>query len=268
MTEPQGSRGAGHAAGTTEPGGVTAPPPRAASRGASAAGGGAGTTSASAGTAGTSAGTADWNAAPGSHGEPVAGRPGSDWLAERFSNLWLVLLGAAVAMVAVGVIILVWPAETLFVLAVLIGAALLVTGVLKLVEGFAARAESGGMRVADVVIGLLAIVAGLYCLRHHDLTLVFVALVVGIFWVVHGITDVAIALSSGPMPGRWLMGLAGLLSIVAGVLVTFWPGISLLLLLWFLGVWLIVYGIVLAGRAMALRHELRSVSGPARLRPA
>lgn len=213
-------------------------------------------------------GATDWNAAPGSHGEPMAGRPEPGGLAERFSHLWLVLLGAAVVMIAVGIIMVVWPGETLFVFAILIGIALIAAGLLKLVEGFTARAESGGMRVADVVIGLLAIVVGLYCLRHHALTLFAVAFVVGVFWVVHGIAEISIAISSGPMPGRWLMGLAGLLSIVAGVIVTFWPGITLLVMLWFLGIWLIVYGVVLAGRALALRRELKSLSGPARLRPA
>lgn len=249
MTEPHGSQGAAGPAGAAGRGALTDQQGGTTSSGASAAGG-----------------------SPATAGQPdrMAGRP-EPWpvsLGERFSGLWLVLLGTAVAMVAVGIIMLVWPAETLLVFAVLIGAALLLAGLLKLVEGFTARAETGGMRVADVVIGLLAIVAGLYCLKHHDLTLVFVAFVVGVFWVVHGITDISIALSAGPMPGRWLMALAGLLSVIAGVLVTFWPGISLLLMLWFLGVWLIVYGALLAGRALQLRHAVRSHSGPARLRPA
>jgi uncharacterized membrane protein HdeD (DUF308 family) len=245
MTEPSGSRGAASSAGTARYGGQAGQPAGAAAGGASASG----------------------EKADVSGGSRPAGRARfwQDDLAGRFSHLWLVLLVAAVAMVAVGIIMLVWPAETLLVFAVLIGAALLVAGLLRLVEGFTARAESGGMRVADVVIGLLAIVVGLYCLKHHDLTLVFVAFVVGVFWVVQGITDISIAIASGPMPGRWLMAVAGVFSVVAGVLVTFWPGISLLLMLWFLGVWLIVYGVILVGRALALRSELKSLSGRASL---
>jgi uncharacterized membrane protein HdeD (DUF308 family) len=175
---------------------------------------------------------------------------------------WGAVLACALGVIAVGIMLLVWPSATLTVVAILIGAGLLVAGVMRLVDGIAARSESGGMRAADIIIGLLAIVAGLYCLKHHSLTVVVLALVVGAYWVIHGVGDLVGAASAGPVPGRGLRVVAGLFSIAAGVIVLFWPGISLILLLTILGAWLLFYGVVLAGLALWMRRDSRQDRAP------
>lgn len=171
---------------------------------------------------------------------------------------WSAALVAAVGMIAVGILLLAWPSATLTVVAILIGAALIVAGLLRLFDGAMASGESGGMRAADIVIGLLAVIAGLYCLKHHALTVLLVALVVGVFWVVHGIGDLITAASSGPVPGRGFRAIGGLVSLAAGLVILFWPGISLVLLLTVLGAWLIFYGVVLAALAFHLRRDTRA----------
>jgi uncharacterized membrane protein HdeD (DUF308 family) len=173
------------------------------------------------------------------------------------SRAWLAVLTAAVATLAVGVILLVWPKATLAIVAILLGAGLVISGLFRLVEGFTARDTSGGMRAAYVVIGLLAILVGLYCLRHHDVTIFLLALLVGAFWIVHGVADVAVAATSGPVPGRGFRLAAGLFGIAAGCIVLFWPAVSLIVLLTVLGIWLIFYGLVLAGLAFGLKRSIK-----------
>ncbi len=175
---------------------------------------------------------------------------------------WGATLAAAVGMLAAGVLLLVWPKATLTVVAILIGAALLVAGVFRLVDGIMARGESGGMRAADVVIGLLAIIAGLYCLKHHDLTILVVALVVGAFWVIYGIGELVTAATMGKLPGRGLKIVSGVFSLAAGLVILFWPGISLVLLLTVLGAWLLLDGCVLAVLALRLRSQAKTESRP------
>jgi uncharacterized membrane protein HdeD (DUF308 family) len=170
---------------------------------------------------------------------------------------WLVILTAAVAFLAVGVIMLVWPTATLTIVAILIGIALVVTGLLRLFEGFTAKEESGGRRVADVVLGALAVIVGLYCLRHHALSIAIVAFVVGVFWVLHGIADLAVAATGRGLPGRGLRAIGGLFSLIAGLLVLFWPAITVLLLVIILGIWLIFYAAVLTVLAFSLRPGRR-----------
>lgn len=165
---------------------------------------------------------------------------------------WPVVLLAALGMLAVGVILLVWPRATLSAVAILLGVALVIGGLFRLVEGFAARSASGATRAGDVIIGIVAVVAGLFCLRNHDETIFLLAFLLGAFWIVHGIADLAVAATSGPFPGRGFRVVAGLFSIAAGTVVLFWPAISLVLLLTVLAAWLLFYGVVLAILALQL----------------
>jgi uncharacterized membrane protein HdeD (DUF308 family) len=174
--------------------------------------------------------------------------------AAAWASGWQVVLLAAVLTLAVGVILLVWPHATLIVVAALIGVALLVTGLFRLISGFTARNVSGGTRAAYVIIGLLATLAGLYCLRHLSVTVVLVAFIVGVFWTLHGIVDLIVAATSGPGTGRGLLAFAGLLSLAAGLIVMFWPSISLNILLWVMGIWLLAYGLMLVVMAFQVRH--------------
>jgi uncharacterized membrane protein HdeD (DUF308 family) len=172
---------------------------------------------------------------------------------------WVPVLLAGLGMIAVGIMLLVWPHASLTVVAVLIGAALIVSGVMRLYEGFTAHTDSGGMRAASIIIGLFAIVAGLYCLRHHSLTLFLVAFVIGVYWVVHGIAELAVAFTPG-VPGRGLRAVIGLISIAAGIVLIVWPSISVVLLLTITAAWLLFYGVVLAGLSFQLRKLAASAT--------
>jgi uncharacterized membrane protein HdeD (DUF308 family) len=217
---------------------------------------------------------------PGSAGREGTGQPGQPGgpgvadgtVEERLvvrtfeplgSRAWLAVLTVAVATLAVGVMLLAWPKATLIIVAILLGAGLVISGLYRLIEGFTARDTSGGTRAAYVLIGLLGILVGLYCLRHRDVTIFLLALLVGAFWIVHGVADMAVAATSGPAPGRGFWMVAGLFSIAAGAIVLFWPAISLLVLLTVLGIWLVFYGVVLAALAFRLRRWTKSDAGRA-----
>jgi len=167
---------------------------------------------------------------------------------------WPAFMAGGIGSVIVGVILLAWPKETLTIVAVLIGAALIVAGLIRLVDGFTAHEYSGGRRVASVIIGLLAIVLGLYCIRHFHVTIAVLAIIVGLFWVIHGIADIGIGLFAGGVRGHGLTILTGVLSLCAGLIVLFWPTISLTVLVAVIGIWLIVYGILAAILAFRLRR--------------
>jgi uncharacterized membrane protein HdeD (DUF308 family) len=197
-----------------------------------------------------------------STGAAGAGSSGPD-LYERetaaaWASAWQVLILVAVVTLAAGVILLVWPKATVVVVAYLLGAALLVSGLFRLVTGFAGRGLSGGSRAAYVLIGLLGIFAGLYFLRHIDVAVVLLAFIVGVFWTLHGIVDLSVAATSGPGTGRGLRAFTGVLSLAAGLIVMFWPTISLHILLWVMGIWLLVYGVMLAVTAFQVRHVAKA----------
>ena len=178
-----------------------------------------------------------------------------------WAQAWQVIMLVAVVTFAVGLILLVWPQATLIVVAALLGVALLVSGLFRLIHGFTAHDATGGMRAAYVIIGLLATLAGFYCLRHLDVTVVLLAFIVGVFWALHGIVDLSVAATSGPGTGRGLRVVTGVLSLAAGLIVMFWPKISLNVLLWVMGIWLLAYGVMLGVMALSIRHAAKAALG-------
>jgi hypothetical protein len=95
---------------------------------------------------------------------------------------------------------------------------------------------------AGDVLGLLSLIIGLYAVRHVLITLLVLAVLLGIFWIINGTTELFLALSRRDMAGRGWTGVMGAFSIVAGLIVLADPGISLLTLAIVLGVWLLVFG--------------------------
>ena len=184
----------------------------------------------------------------------------------RLGRHWGWLLFFGVLMVVAGIFAVAWPGPTVLVLAVLFGIQILVSGIFSFINAFAAD-ESGGMRVWNVILGLLGIVIGLYAIRHIIVSVVALALLIGIYWVAYGIAQIYTAIAHREAPHRGWLGFIGALSVIAGIVVIMWPGLSLVTLAFVLGFWLIVYGImeiVLAFRVRsAISHVQHAVTSPA-----
>jgi len=190
----------------------------------------------------------DWS---GRGEEAPADVRGDVLLARAARQSWPVVAIGALAMIALGVMLLVWPHASLTVVAILIGAAILISGLVRLWEGLTASNRSGGMRAAYVVIGLLAVFAGVYCMRHHALSLFIVTFLISVYFIAHGIADLSVAISGGA-PSRGVRAILGVCSLAAGIIILIWPAITLVLLLTITAAWLLFYGLVLGGLAFTL----------------
>jgi uncharacterized membrane protein HdeD (DUF308 family) len=158
---------------------------------------------------------------------------------------WKTLYIAAAVTFVFGLIVLAWPGATLLVLAVLFGCYMVITGILGMAEGFSEHQADGFTRAAYIVLGVLGVVLGLFCLRRIDVTVLVLAFLLSVFWIMRGIVDLSIAMSRRSGSGNGWRAFTGVLSLIAGILVLFWPGITLYTLLVFAGAWLMVYGVTL-----------------------
>ena len=195
---------------------------------------------------------------------------GDRMIAAAAGRAWPGVVLCGLGMIALGIMLLVWPAAALTLVAVLIGAAVLVAGLVKLFEAFTASNQSGGMRAGYIAIGLLAVLAGTYLLLHHALSLFLLAFVTGVFFIAHGVADIGAAIS-GNVPGRTLRAVLGVFSCAAGIIMVVWPAISLVLLVTLVAAWLLFYGLVLGGIAYSLRKASKEGgvgAGAARHAPA
>ena len=183
---------------------------------------------------------------------------GADVLA-RASRHWGWMMAFGIISLVVGVAVLAWPGRTLIVVAVLFGIQLVVTGIFRFVAAFASEDLTGGTRVLLAVLGVLSLIIGLYAVRHVLVTLLALALLLGIYWIVNGAVELFMALSAPGVPGRGWTVVVGVLSVLAGLLVLVYPAISLLTLVVVLSVWLLVLGLMEITLAIRARSAGRRI---------
>lgn len=169
---------------------------------------------------------------------------------------WLLFFG--IVNVVVGIMVVAWPGPTIVVLAVLFGIELIVAGIFRFVAAFG-HDESGGTRVLFALLGVLSFIIGLYAIRHVLVTIAALALLLGIFWIIHGFIELFAAISDRGTPSRGWMMFTGGLSILAGLVVLVYPKISLVTLAVVMGVWLIVLGLIWIFLAFRLRSAHAAV---------
>lgn len=196
---------------------------------------------------------------------PYGGTPGGRLL-EEIANHWGLVVAYGVASAALGIVLAVWPDETLVVCAVLIAIQLIVSGVMRLTVAVAGRGLDGGLRAVIGLSGAVGLIIGLLCLRHPVQTLVAISLLIGVWWVLAGIIDILGALVA-PVPGRrgWDL-VTGVISILAGGFLLIDPKLTLTALVVVICFWLIAIGIVAIVAGLRLRSLARKAppaSGPA-----
>jgi uncharacterized membrane protein HdeD (DUF308 family) len=171
----------------------------------------------------------------------------------RLGRHWGWLLAYGILTLLAGIAALAWPGETLLVVAVLFGVQLIVSGMFRFVAALASEDLTGGTRVLLALLGVLSVIIGLWAVRHVLLTLLALTVFLGIFWVVNGFIEVFTALSHSGLPERGWTVAMGLLSIVAGIIVLAFPGLTLVGLAVILGVWLVIFGVMEIGLAFRVR---------------
>ena len=190
------------------------------------------------------------------HAAPETGTDGT----QRADNTWIIMLVGAAVTFVLGLILVIWPHATLTVVAVLLGIQLLVLGIIGLIAGFTSSGAGGAVRTVDIVLGLLGILVGLYLIRHLTVTVTLMAILLGLYWVMRGIVDLIVAVLAGPVPGRWVKAVIGVISLAAGLIVLFKPNESLKFLVVVLGIYLMLYGLALAFWAFQARRFAREAS--------
>jgi uncharacterized membrane protein HdeD (DUF308 family) len=166
---------------------------------------------------------------------------------------WGLHLFNGAVMVLIGIAALVWPDASLLVISWLFAISLLVNGLVQIMRSFADSEAPGGRRVLFGLLGALALLAGVLCLRSPLQTLGAIALLIGAWWVVSGVLTLVSAVGGATEGSRGWAAVLGVLSVIAGFVVLLQPGMSLLVLTITLGVSLIVLGVVVIIDAVRLR---------------
>jgi uncharacterized membrane protein HdeD (DUF308 family) len=173
------------------------------------------------------------------------------------TNWWALLL-RGIAAVLFGLAALFWPGLTLFVLIVFFGAYTVVDGVFAIVAGI--RAE-GGRRWLLLAEGALGVLAGLIAFFYPGITALILLYVIAAWAIFTGILRVVLAISlRREIENEWLFVLSGVLSVLFGVILAVLPGAGLLSLVWLIGIFALIVGVVLIVLGFRMRGQHASGS--------
>ena len=172
-------------------------------------------------------------------------------------NSWQATVMLGLVTIVFGVIVTAHPDGSLRVLAILIGIAMLVSGIFHLIRAADRKAPH---RLWIGIAGLLFVAFGVVLLRHLHVTLALVGLLVGLSWIIQGIAGLMSAFW-GPREGAIWWAVFGSISLIAGIVVTASPLASVTVLAVLIGIWLIVIGLLEIVAGLILQHEL-AVAAP------
>jgi uncharacterized membrane protein HdeD (DUF308 family) len=184
------------------------------------------------------------------------GQPAAPRLQAASKHWWLLLL-RGIAAIAFGVLAFVWPGATLVTLIIFFGAYALIDGVLAIAAAIAGRGGSTPVWWL-VVSGILGIVAGLVTFLWPTMSAIILIAFIGAWSLAHGVFEIIDAIRlRKQIENEWTLGLMGLLSVVFGLAVLIAPGAGALALIWVIGAYAVVFGILMV--ALAIRLKRRAV---------
>jgi uncharacterized membrane protein HdeD (DUF308 family) len=109
-----------------------------------------------------------------------------------------------------------------------------------------------------LIRGILAILFGIIAWMNPLMTLAVLVIVFAAYAIVDGIFAIAMSLTAPREYGGWVWLLAsGVAGIAIGVLTFLWPGVTAVLLLYWILAWLVVTGVFQIVAGIRLRKEIR-----------
>ena len=174
---------------------------------------------------------------------------------QLIGNFRTMFLFRGLAAVVFGILTLVWPKLSLAALVYLFGIFAVIGGIAVVAAAFRSREIPGwGFLLFE---GILGIAAGVVALIWPGITALAFLFLLAAWAIITGILEFVAPLAYPMSGGRAvLMVLSGVLSVVFGVLIAAQPASGLLAVVWLIGVYAIVVGIMYVG----VYFESRSIA--------
>jgi uncharacterized membrane protein HdeD (DUF308 family) len=168
-------------------------------------------------------------------------------------NWWLLFL-RGIAAIIFGVLALAWPGMTLLTLILFYGAFTLIDGVLAIIAAITGGAPTPRWWLA--IVGLLSIAAGLLAFLMPGLTAIVLLYFIAGWAIATGVfqTIGAIKLRK-EIDNEWLLILGGIISVLFGVAMMVAPGAGALALVWVIGIYAVIIGVLLVALSIRLKKH-------------
>jgi len=164
-------------------------------------------------------------------------------------NWWIPVVRGVVG-ILFGLLVFVYPRTAVEVFVYLFGVYVLVDGVIALAFAFDANRGRGWL----VLSGIAGIAAGILTFLYPSTTAVALVYIIAAWAIITGIFEIAAAFEwRQVLSDMWMLGLAGVLSIILGVLLFSSPSAGLIAWAWLIGIYAIVYGVLYIAAGIRLK---------------
>jgi uncharacterized membrane protein HdeD (DUF308 family) len=170
------------------------------------------------------------------------------------TNWWLPVLTGVIS-ITVGIIAIAYPDITLRVIGILFGINILLVGVVALIMAFDPDSDTVHS-VMRLIVGFLALLAGLALLVRPDASVLAVLLVISFWLIVAGVSDLLRGITI--REGRWTSIILGVIGIAAGVVLVANPDIGITTIALIAGIVFIVRGVADMAYGFDLRRAAKA----------
>ena len=175
-----------------------------------------------------------------------------------YTSSWWALVLRGLAAIAFGVLAFVWPQITLTALVFLWGAYALVDGAFAIAAGVKSHSENKRWWVL-LLEGIFGVAAGLVVFLVPGITALALLILIAAWAMVTGAFEIAAAIQLRKhIKGEWLLALAGIASVLFALALLFNPAAGALALVWLIGAYSIVFGVLLIVLGVRLHSLVRS----------
>jgi uncharacterized membrane protein HdeD (DUF308 family) len=171
----------------------------------------------------------------------------------ELSRWWWTYILRGVLAIIFGIIAFVSPPATIAALVLLFGAWALVDGVFDIVAAIQHRAMDRSWWLT-LLGGIVSIIAGVLALAFPEAAAGALLLLISAWAIVSGVIEIFLAIRlREQITGELWLAISGVLSIVFGVLLFLFPAAGALTVVWIIGGFAIVFGILLIMTGWRLR---------------
>jgi uncharacterized membrane protein HdeD (DUF308 family) len=184
-------------------------------------------------------------------------------VAELARYWWLVALRGALA-ILFGILAFIWPGLTVAVLVLLFGAYALVDGLFAI--GGTISAMRNHRRWWPLLVeAVLGIGIGVATFLWPGVTALALLYLIAAWAIATGVFEIIAAIElRKAISGEWFLILAGVLSVVFGLLLIVFPGAGALAVIWLIAAYALVFGVlllILGFRLRGLKKDLEEAAG-------
>jgi uncharacterized membrane protein HdeD (DUF308 family) len=172
---------------------------------------------------------------------------------ETLARNWWVLVVRGVFAILFGILALVLPGATVFALVILFAAYMAVDGIMAIVMAIR-RAQARREWWPLVLEGLAGIAVAVITVIWPDVTALALIYLIAAWALVTGVMEIVAAIRLRKViRGEFFLGLAGAASIAFGIIAIVFPGEGALALIWLIGAYAILFGVLLIALGIRLR---------------